>query len=162
MGMNDTFFVLPPYKPGLGWHVRETYFRVEDPKGHHRDGEPILYGEELLLVDEEEMIMCHFRGRRYIRRKPKGTKGEMTVAFLPQRGTARQAGHEVHYGDAGIRLRLQTRKGLRTEGVVLSALKRESIDAVGGFLNCLGRGRELTFDIEHAPPRIHDVSIASS
>lgn len=106
--------------------------------------------------------MCHFRGRRYIRRKPKGTKGEMTVAFLPAPAQADRLGHEMFYGDAGIRVRLQTRKGLRTEGVILSALKRESIDAVGGFLNCLGRGRELTFDIEHAPPRIHDVSVTST
>jgi len=79
--MNDTFFVLPPYKPGRGWHFRETYFRVEEAgcakeggREGDRQGEVVKYGEGLLLVDEEDHVMCHFRGRKYIRRKPKGTR----------------------------------------------------------------------------------------
>lgn len=76
VGMNDTFFVLPPYQSGRGWHVREVYFRVEDVAGggQRREGETVRYGEELLLVDEEDNVMCHFRGRKHIRRKPRGTK----------------------------------------------------------------------------------------
>ncbi len=162
VGMNDTFFVLPPYRPGLGWHFKETYFKVEDPKegGAKREGEVVRYGEELLLVDEEDHVMCHFRGRKYIRRKPKGTKGEMSVSFLPPQDL--RMGAEIYYGDTDIRINLTTRKGLRTEATTLSALRRDSIDAVGGFLNCRGRGKELTFDIEHAPPRINEISLTST
>lgn len=34
VGMNDTFFVLPPYKPGLGWFFKETYFKVRSKSIH--------------------------------------------------------------------------------------------------------------------------------
>lgn len=44
----------------------------------------------------------------------------------------------------------------------LSILKRDGIDAVGGFLNCQQQGQALSFDIEHAPPRIVEISIAST
>lgn len=74
--MNDTFFVVPPFRPNRGWHFKETYFKVEDPKGTRKDGEGVRYGEEVLLIDEEENVMCHFRGRKYVRRKPKATKGK--------------------------------------------------------------------------------------
>jgi hypothetical protein len=43
----------------------------------------------------------------------------------------------------------------------LSILKRDGIDAVGGFLNCQQLGTPLSFDIEHAPPRITEISISS-
>jgi hypothetical protein len=36
------------------------------------------------------------------------------------------------------------------------------MDAVGGFLNCGGNGRILYFDIDHAPPRIMDISVTST
>jgi hypothetical protein len=29
-------------------------------------------------VDEEDQVMCHYRGRKYIRRKPLGTTGTPT------------------------------------------------------------------------------------
>jgi len=48
---------------------------------------------------------------------------------------------EIHYGDTDIRIQLATRKGIKTETTILSALRRETIDAVGGFLNCVGRGK---------------------
>jgi hypothetical protein len=28
VGLNDTYFVLPPFRPNRGWHFRETYFTV--------------------------------------------------------------------------------------------------------------------------------------
>lgn len=27
-GLNDTFFVLPPFRHNRGWYFKETYFRV--------------------------------------------------------------------------------------------------------------------------------------
>jgi len=66
-------------------------------------------------------------------------QGEMSVALLPPRED--MLGSDVLYGDTNIRLQLATRRGLKTEAVALSALRRDSIDAVGGFLNCLGRGQ---------------------
>ena len=102
VGMNDTFFVLPPFKPGKGWHFRETYFRVEEAAGAKeggreggRQGGGVRYGEELLLVDEEDHVMCHFRGRKYIRRKPKGTK---------VREGGREGGREGREGGPGASL----------------------------------------------------------
>ena len=96
--MNDTFFVLPPYKPGKGWHFRETYFRVEEAVGAKeggreggRQGEVVRYGEGLLLVDEEDNVMSHFRGRKYIRRKPKGTR----VGRERRKGEGREGGRGV-------------------------------------------------------------------
>lgn len=79
--MNDTFFVLPPFRHNRGWYFKETYFKasrvdrkmalssssmaclseplvvmvmvqVRCPKGLHRDGSPVLYGREVLLVSE--------------------------------------------------------------------------------------------------------------
>jgi len=44
---------------------------------------------------------------------------------------------------------------------VFSLLRQEGNDAVGGFLNCVGGGNPLQFDIEHAPPRIMDISVTS-
>lgn len=88
------------------------------------------------------------------------TSGEMTVAFIP--ADEIDINTEITYGDGGIRLQLTTRKGLRTEAVMLSALRRDGMDAIGGFLNCLGQGKELRFDIEHAPPRISDISFTST
>eukprot|EP00952_Eustigmatos_sp_NYUAD-ZCMA_P005604 24329-Eustigmatos_ZCMA.PRE.1 len=51
------------------------WLQVEDPRGLMHDGTVVKYGDEVLLVDEEDSVMCHFRGRKYIRRKQRGTKG---------------------------------------------------------------------------------------
>jgi len=63
----------------------------------------------------------------------------MSVSFLPPQDDMLHS--EVHYGDTDIRIQLATRKGIKTEITILSALRRECIDAVGGFLNCVGRGK---------------------
>jgi len=63
----------------------------------------------------------------------------MSVSFLPPQDDMLHS--EVHYGDTDIRIQLATRKGIKTETTTLSALRRDSIDAVGGFLNCVGRGK---------------------
>jgi len=31
VGLNDTFLVLPPFRPNHGWFFKETYFRVCSP-----------------------------------------------------------------------------------------------------------------------------------
>lgn len=37
VGMNDTFFVVPPFRSNRGWHFKETYFKVRyDSLTHSR------------------------------------------------------------------------------------------------------------------------------
>jgi len=57
--------------------IRQPFcLQVLDPKGVKKEGDLLRLNDEVLLVDEEDNVMCHYRGRKFIRRKPRGTKGK--------------------------------------------------------------------------------------
>ncbi|CAM9246913.1 unnamed protein product, partial [Chrysoparadoxa australica] len=181
-------FILPPVPdiPSMIYH--EACFKVVDPHAEKADGAPLCFGDEMSLVDDRGMVWNNKDGRLHGRLGPSlfGNGGYMhlTLHKKPQRkGSIQTAvpkgtdigadglkGAEngissteedimVKWGDNCVLVAKKVRPN--RQGVVRAPVThfRRQLRNVGGFLRSDGKGKPISFEIHHAPPRITTVAV---
>ena len=172
---NGPHLAIPPVDAAQQAHRFEpSSFKVLDPTNSKGIGEPVRYGDELTLQDDQGLVWNNSQGPiSYIGPKPRGYNGQMNVKFAreqhafceplcendsPAVGTEENI---VRYGETDVKLDVVNvnRKLLRRKySNYITNFKKDASKMVGGYLVCDGRGYPVTFTVHHPPPVVQSVT----
>jgi len=166
-------YALPPTKErqeGANWTFTPEIFKVTDFTGLHQEGEKVCYGDEVLLVDSEGLVMNSFHiPRGTLKPQPPGAEGKVTVAFHhlitePSSALTREKMNDpVFYGDEVLLLAYHPGLRRRPQGKPISHMKRRR-DLIQGRqgmarLRADGKGTVLAFTVHDIAPAIQCIKV---
>eukprot|EP00924_Labyrinthula_sp_SR-Ha-C_P011058 snap_masked-scaffold_33-processed-gene-3.48-mRNA-1 protein AED:1.00 eAED:1.00 QI:0/0/0/0/1/1/2/0/686 len=129
----------------------ESVLQVLDPEKKKKDGDFVLYGDIVVLVDIDGKVWnnkggagIYFEG--YIDLKPRNVQGEIFISFF-KNGKKKQP---VVYGEPGVSIQVESSNRIsgplgRNMNNKLTNFKYAKSKVLGGYVCCDGSGYELNF-----------------
>eukprot|EP00615_Pteridomonas_danica_P002364 CAMPEP_0114333802 /NCGR_PEP_ID=MMETSP0101-20121206/3986_1 /TAXON_ID=38822 ORGANISM="Pteridomonas danica, Strain PT" /NCGR_SAMPLE_ID=MMETSP0101 /ASSEMBLY_ACC=CAM_ASM_000211 /LENGTH=489 /DNA_ID=CAMNT_0001464919 /DNA_START=13 /DNA_END=1479 /DNA_ORIENTATION=- len=179
---NGPYVAIPPFDATKQHLFMPSCFQVVDPRSLKKDGDELLYGEEVMLVDDQGMVWNNCMGPiSYLGPKPRGSNGQMNLRFVQElnpygintilsddsddtNSNKKQKNDNtcVKYGDLNVKLDVVNvnRRLLKKKYTnFITNFKKDVSKLIGGYLVCDGRGYPASFSIHHAPPQVEQLTI---